>query len=366
VDLSHAPVPTNDSERLLFRQLYHNLIRVDCEGVVRPELAEAWTHDSANGSWRFTLRDTTLSPDGSRLVANQVLAAWRGRPRLLAAMGIDSVIAADARTLIIGIRDGGAREPRLFAQPALSIALGPGLSLASSGRFLNPSPTGPTVLDFVTVPGDLRDVLDSGADLLVTHDPALTEYAANHRDLQTFPLPWSRTYVLVQPAAAESLPTALGTDSVRGSLARDAVKADARPAAVEWAPPACGRSGTSERAVRPAPRLAYPARDPVARGLAERIVALSGSDAELRIVPLADSALAASLRAGNEQGYILALSPNPEDFCSFGPPIPAHAAIHSLIETRAHAIVRRGSPELTVDWDGTPRLAGTAGRAAAP
>jgi hypothetical protein len=359
-------VPTNDSERLLFRQLYHNLIRVDCEGVVRPELAEAWTRDSASGSWRFTLRDTTVSPDGSRLVANQVLAAWRARPRLLAAMGIDSVIAADTRTLIIGIRDGAAREPRLFAQPALSIALSPGLSLASNGLFLNPSPAGPTVLDFVTVPGDLRDVLDSGADLLVTQDATLAEYAANHRDLQTFPLPWSRTYVLVQPAAADSLPTAIESDSVRGSLARDAVKADARPAAGGWVPPPCGRSGASERSVRPAPRLAYSARDPVARGLAERILALSGSDAELRIIPLADSAMAASLRAGTEQGYILALSSNPEDFCSFGPPIPAHAVIHSLIETRAHAIVRRGSPELTVDWDGTPRLAATAERPTAP
>jgi hypothetical protein len=334
--------------------------------VVRPELAESWTRDSASGSWRFTLRDTTVSPDGSRLVANQVLAAWRGRPRLLAAMGIDSVIAADERTLIIGIRDGGAREPRLFAQPALSIALRPGLSLASDGRFLNPSPAGPTILDFVTVPGDLRDVLDSGADLLVTHDAALVEYAANHRDLQVFPLPWSRSYVLVQPSAAEPLPTAISADSVRGSLARDAVTADARPAAAGWEPPACGRSGAPERSGRPAPRLAYPARDPVARGLAERIVALSGSDSDLRIVPLADSALAASLRAGAEQGYVLALSPNPEDFCSFGPPIPAHAAIHSLIETRAHAIVRRGSPELTVDWDGIPRLAASAPRSAGP
>jgi hypothetical protein len=357
VDLSHAPVPTNDSERLVFRQLYRNLVRIDCQGVVHPELAESWAYDKASRSWRFVLRDTAGSTgDGSRLVAGQVLAAWRGHPRLLGAMGIDSVVATDARTLIIGVRDTTG-EPKLFAQAALSVGLGPGLSLASNGRFLKPAGRGPAVLDFISVPGDLRDVLDSGADLLVTRDVGLAEYAAGHRDLQTFPLPWSRTYVLVQPAAADSLPGVADADQLRTSLARDAVKADARPAPGSWSPPACGRSGTPAQSTRPLPRVVYLAGDPVARGLAERIVGLSGSDSDLRAVPLADSALAASLRSGRERGYILALSPNPQDFCSFGLPIPADASVYSLIETRARAIMRRGSPELTSDWDGTLRLA---------
>ncbi len=35
VDASHAPHPSNDSERLVFRQLYETLVSVDCMG--RPE-----------------------------------------------------------------------------------------------------------------------------------------------------------------------------------------------------------------------------------------------------------------------------------------------------------------------------------------
>src|SRR5439155_19885395 len=42
VDPANAPHPTNDSERLLFRQLYETLVRVDCEGRVRPGLAASW------------------------------------------------------------------------------------------------------------------------------------------------------------------------------------------------------------------------------------------------------------------------------------------------------------------------------------
>jgi ABC-type transport system substrate-binding protein len=43
----NAPRPSNDGERLLFRQLYETLVRVDCEGHVIPALASscaaAWT-----------------------------------------------------------------------------------------------------------------------------------------------------------------------------------------------------------------------------------------------------------------------------------------------------------------------------------
>ena len=42
VDAGHAPTPANDAERLVFRQLYEPLVRVDCAGVVRPGLASRW------------------------------------------------------------------------------------------------------------------------------------------------------------------------------------------------------------------------------------------------------------------------------------------------------------------------------------
>jgi hypothetical protein len=346
-------VPTNDSERLLFRQLYHTLVRIDCQGQVHPELAQAWSFDRARHSWTFTLRDTTVSPDGSRLLAAQVLASWRSRPRLLGAAGIDSVIAASDRTLIVGVRDS-ATELKLFAQPARSVALNPGLSLPSSGKFRSSS-GGPTVLDFLTLHGDVRDALDSGVDLLVTRDLDLVQYAARHRELETFALPWSETYALIQPSNADSLRSFAEVDSVRQSLA-EAVRADARPASGQSGPPRC-RAASAQRSGFPAARVVHRAEDAVARGLAERIVALNGSDPGLRVEALSDSAFAASLRAGAARGYIVALSLYRDDSCTGDLVLPPAASIRPLIDTRARAIVRRGSPALTVDWDGTPRLA---------
>jgi hypothetical protein len=357
VDLSHAPVPTNDSERLLFRQLYHNLVRVDCQGQVHPELAAAWVFDPARRSWTFTLRDTTLSPDGSRLLSAQVLASWRGRPRVLGALGIDSVIAASDRTLIVGVSDT-ASEPKLFAQPALSIALNPGLSLPSSGQFRSSS-GGPTVLDFLTLHGDVRDALDSGIDLLVTRDLDLTQYAARRRDLQTFALPWSETYVLVQPSNVDTLQGFAEADSVRQSLA-EAVRAEARPASSELPRPRCRGAAATPSSGPPAARVVHRGSDAAARGLAERIVALNGADPQLRVEALSDSAFAASLRAGAARAYIVSLSLHPDDSCAGGLALPPGASIRPLIDTRARAIVRHGSPPLTVDWDGTLRLAAPA------
>jgi hypothetical protein len=354
VDLSHAPVPTNDSERLLFRQLYHNLVRVDCQGQIHPELAEAWSFDPARRSWSFTLRDTTVSPDGSRLLAAQVLASWRSRPRLLGALGIDSVVAASDRTLIVGVKDG-ATAPKLFGQPALSVALNPGLSLPSSGQFRT-SFGGPMVLEFLTLHGDVRDALDSGVDLLVTRDLDLAGYAARHRDLQTFPLPWSETYALVQPSNSDTLQGFAEADSVRQSLA-EAVRSDARATSPEWAPPRCRGAPSTSGSGPPAARVVHRAGDAVARGLAERIVALNGADPRLRVEALSDSAFTASLRAGTARGYIVALSLYRDDSCTGVVALPPAASIRPLIDTRARAIVRRGSPALTIDWDGTLRLA---------
>jgi hypothetical protein len=219
------------------------------------------------------------------------------------------------------------------------------------------------VLDFLTVHGDLRDALDSGVDLLVTRDADLAEYASRKPDLQTFPLPWSWTYILLQPPGADSLQGLEAADSLRESLARDAVRADARPA--KTAPSSCSSAAAPARSDHLS-RVVYHAKDVVARGLAERLVALNGNDPELRVEALPDSAFTASLRAGRERAYILALPISLEDICSTALPFSQQALVHPLIDTRARAIVRRGSPALTVEWDGTLRLAAPADSFASP
>ena len=53
----HAPAPQNDAERLVFRQLYRSLLRIDCTGGVRADLAERWEPDRDGSLWRRELGD---------------------------------------------------------------------------------------------------------------------------------------------------------------------------------------------------------------------------------------------------------------------------------------------------------------------
>src|SRR5437899_2485107 len=75
---AHAPAPENDAERLVFRQLYETLIRVDCLGRVLPGLAESWTRDVVSRPWTFTLRTDARFWDGAPVSARDVVAAWAG------------------------------------------------------------------------------------------------------------------------------------------------------------------------------------------------------------------------------------------------------------------------------------------------
>jgi ABC-type transport system substrate-binding protein len=76
IDPSNAPYPSNESERLLFRQLYETLVRVDCHGRVRPGLAESWRLDANGRTWTVTLRDNARFSDGALLTAADVRASW--------------------------------------------------------------------------------------------------------------------------------------------------------------------------------------------------------------------------------------------------------------------------------------------------
>jgi hypothetical protein len=179
---------------------------------------------------------------------------------------------------------------------------------------------------------------------------------AGRSELKTHPLPWSLTYILLQPPEAPALP--IVSDSARGSLARDAVRAEARAAE----PPfwwdglsACrGGSGSVEQHLS-ASRIVYPRSDEVARGLAERLVALAGSGSSLRAAPLEPAEFAAALRDRTERAYVLAAPRASLAPCHDASAWLLGAAIQPLIDTRATAIIRRGSPALSVDWDGTVR-----------
>jgi peptide/nickel transport system substrate-binding protein len=98
VDLTHAPVPLTEAERLVFAPFFGTLVRVDCDGRMLPGLAQRWSRVEDDGRrWRFTLRDDARFWDGTPVTAGDIASAWAGNPLVAA----DSVAAPDQRTLTV-------------------------------------------------------------------------------------------------------------------------------------------------------------------------------------------------------------------------------------------------------------------------
>lgn len=199
---------------------------------------------------------------------------------------------------------------------------------------------------------DPRDLLDSTAagpagpaDVLVTRDPSVIGYAKARAGFVVEPLPWDRVYaaVLTDPSRTRIAPTA----ELRASLAHGAVRADARGARPAYAWEHAGCTGTGARSSSPARRIIYRDGDPVARDLAERLVAMDGT---VTAAPLAGDRLAAALATGADAAYVvrLPLALDTAAACAPLPSRPAGAAIVPLVETRPHAIVRAGTPPLLI------------------
>src|SRR5690606_162589 len=120
-----------------------------------------------------------------------------------------------------------------------------------------------------------------------------------------------------------------------------------RPAApaYPWYSAAC--HGTRAPRSRPARRIAYERDDPIARAIAERLVAIDGT---VSAAPLDADTLAAALAAGSDAVYIvrLPITADAANPCAPLPPLPSAAMIVPLVETRAHALVRAGTPALVI------------------
>jgi hypothetical protein len=144
------------------------------------------------------------------------------------------------------------------------------------------------------------------------------------------------------------------TSAFREALAHDAVRADARAAGTgSWAEAAsCRRTpGPSVRAPGGA-AIAYRSSDRVGRDLAERLVALAEEPAATAR-GFSDSAFRSALLAGSERAYVVAVPVHATVPCRQRADWPPAALVLPLIETRPHAILRRGTPPLAVEWDGT-------------
>ena len=407
IDSSHAPRPSNDGERVVFRQLYETLVRVDCMGRVIPGLAASWRFDGDTRAWIVTLRERAQFSDGTSVTPGEVRASWlrdgagdelRPEVRRL----IESIEPVGDRSLAIRLQNHRTDMPLPLAHADLAIAKSAGDSgwpLGTRSARISPEstspPTGPVTiaiardnapaLRFVVAPGDPRDLLDRGVELLLTRNPAALDYAGTLPQFQTVPLSWQRTEVLVIPGRSRSSPPL--SEEQRQVLAEDAVRGEARgargPFWWQMAADCEVASPSARRQTSPTPRIVYDATDGAARDLAERVVGLvraSGPaataflDALLpdrprrtidRATGLNGEPLALAKRLGSDAGYVLSLDSRPLDPCRDLQELMDSArwidpeTIVPLVETRLHAIVRRGRSGVTTEWDGGLAIADT-------
>ncbi len=380
IEPANAPRPTNDGERLLFRQLYETLIRVDCEGRAGPGLAAAWRFDADAGRWIVTLREDARFGDGTAVIAADVVAAWSregsgGELRQDVRRSVLAAAAIDDRSVAITLHRQSADAPTALAHPDLAIVkriAGLPWPLGTRSARIEPDTQQPALknavamtmtasgggpLRIVTAAGDPRDLLDAGVDLLLTRNPSALEYAGTLAQFERVPLAWQRTLVLLTPGRAR--PSLAPTEESRQALAADAVRGDARGAQGPFwweglsacaAPPSAPRAQSA-----PVPRVVFDASDAAARDLAERLVGLRHYQ---RAVGLAGDALSQARRLGGDAGYVVSVESRPLDACRDlqalldRAPWLDPATIAPLIDTRLHAIVRRGRSGLWAEWDG--------------
>ena len=401
IDSSNAPRPSNESERLLFRQLYETLVRVDCNGRVSPGLAASWQLDASGRTWIVTLRENARFADGTPVTAAAVRASWSRdgigdelQPHV--SPFVQSIATVGDRVLAITLRSSRVDGPVALAHPDLAIArrvAGSPWPVGTRSSRIVPEGRTPvagaatmiivardnlSTIRFLVAPGDPRDQLDNDVDLLLTRDPAALEYAATLPQFQSVPLAWQRIHVLLTPGRSRSSPSL--SEQARQVIADDAVRGEAQGARGPfwWQMlPDCEVAPTQARQQStPTPRIVYDAGDAAARDLAERFVGLvraSGPEAtavldallpdrprrtDQRATGLTGEALALAQRQGTDAGYVLSLDTRPIDPCRDLQVLVDGArwldpeTIVPLVETRLHAIVRRGRSGVTADWDG--------------
>lgn len=404
IDPDNAPRSTNSAEQFIFSQLYEGLIGADCTGRPVPALAESWRSYDNGRQWTFRLRDDARFWNGDRITARTVVSNWD--KNLLREWGIPpaSIFAIGDTVVSLGSSTFRTTVPLLLASPALAVtgpfseetgwAQGTGsfsVSYAGSSGVVLASTNSisgsarPSVIE-VRDAGELdtRDLIDSGIDLLIAGDPRVLDYARSQPQLESTPLPWDRTYVLLRTRPSLTEMTALATES-RNALARDAVRREARGASYPfwWQE----LENCSERpsalpieAARPdtSQRIVYDDSDPTAGDLATRLVALSNSDdgrrdfgpdlpRQLIATARTSANLARALGTGSDYGYVVTLPRLVVDACVVAVDllatapwlnaiVPLSRAIIPLVDTRQWVIARRGHVRLAIDFYGTPIL----------
>lgn len=381
------------AERLLAAQVFEPLVRVDCNGQVIPALAAEWSSEDGR-TWRFLLQPGVLFHDGVPVTARSVMAAWSAM-HMPAFAAVSAVGEMELAVTLIA-----AADVRVFAAAAHAVKRSTTDGLVGTGAFrYEGEPDALRIAAFAVsaapqsiraqlFAGDPRAALDAGVDALVTGDPAVLAYARARSDYATVPLPWSRTYVLAATARnSGGRPSA----AVLDALARDAVRGEARAAQGPFWWEQCGRADMpprDEARTGDGRMIVYPEGDMIARGLAERIVALAWPaermPAWLRDLLPADGSgppyargldreeLSAAIHARSPVAVIVPLPRIAWSGCSRMAALPrdgtatpeealmaaaASWAVTPLADARDHLVHRSGIGRIIADGDGTIRFA---------
>jgi hypothetical protein len=332
-----------------------------------------------------------------------VLASWSrdqtgGELRPHVNRLVQSLISIDDQTIAITLRTTRVDVPMTLAHTDLAIArpvagspwpIGTRDARITSDRdALLVSTADNASVRFLVAPGDPRDLLDKGVDLLLTRDPAALNYAATLGQFQSVPLAWQRTHVLLTPGRTRTSPVL--SEAARQALADDAVRGEARGAMgpfwwqtlpdCELAPPQ-----PRDRSAPASGRIVYEAGDRVARDLAERVVGLANAPgsaagavldalvpdrsrrANQRAAGVTGEALAVARQGGTDAGYIVSVDRRPLEPCRELQLIVEGArwldpgTMVPLVDTRLRAIVRRERAGAEAEWDGGLLIVGVNG-----
>jgi hypothetical protein len=346
----------NAAEQLVESLAYETLVGVSCAGGTVPALAERWQFDPLSGRWVLQLRRDATFWTGESLDAEGVVAAWRtsGDPevRTLA----ESARVEGTHTLAVLLDEGELQALSSWRYAVVrggsaGTPVGTGayrVEPVNPGRIVltprnpqgNPLPHGAprgTIELRHTSASEARDLVDAqrtDANLvaepfvLLTRDRALAAYASSAWRVAPRALEWSVTYALLLPEfpGGPSESDSVALHALKTSLARDAVRVEARAATPpDWANVRAPCHAASDR-IPGGARVAYDAGDGVARDLAERLVALDGGTG-LTAVGLDAAAFDTALRGGTEFAFVVAVAFRSRGAC-------ASSGATALIDTR--------------------------------
>lgn len=386
----HAPVPTNDSEAVLFALAYPALVETDCEGEVQPGAAESWAGDPDNRTWTFRMSPDAGFGDGSPLTAHDVKAMWLERrdPAALVAPWIwDHVqpagleVPADDR-LVVHAPEAYADLLHALTQPSLALARGRDSEwpLGARGVLGAPehfdqrkdpeivwtpgpgAPTGASEIRFVLKEeATPEQLVEAGIDAFFVRDRAALEYVESLAGYRVTAFPYSRLYVLLTPEPGivdqvttkeleKLLPLAIGDARLprdAGGYRWDAPEPEEklkrtydRIVVPWWDPDARAIASELSRIWRDRSKRGYPAILPKRRGEFHRHV-LEGKDA-LYVFPVWPVLASETL----QRLHLMRSAPW----------LAERGGSIGLFETRGHLVAREDLGGFDSAYDGIPRL----------